>query len=239
MNDEIAFEQELESRISSEAVKAIAIRLLSPEPPTFCPQYQVFRLARKPSGIFNLNVDRLARLYCTGHKILDLHGTAPSPEFLHSVGWHELEDGLLEFSDLRAPSIPGFVHIGPEPSTITQTRSYICAMQLLPRAKYVVFVGYAFGGMDDIYTYNFLCAHLRRHSTPVVVIDLNPSDLVLRIQDEVKSAKVYGLEADWSFLAQAIIETARVRRHKWCSISRLCPTCVSYSYERLQDKGGL
>src|SRR6266545_791768 len=37
LSEEIQFEQELASRISSEAVKAITIRLLSPEPPTFCP----------------------------------------------------------------------------------------------------------------------------------------------------------------------------------------------------------
>lgn len=197
--------------------------------------YDVFNLAAKPSTIFNMNVDGLARRICRGHRVLETHGRSPASELFETSGWNTYTDAILEFPDLPPPLIPGFVLPGPEPADVLSRAEYRSAERLLKAARYISIVGYSFGGMDDIHTYAFLASRIPALHEACIVISRDPYEVMYRLADALKSSRVHGISAYWEHLARAILFPGECRKYHPMPRGSFCPYCVNYQYEALLD----
>jgi hypothetical protein len=193
------------------AVHAITLQQLAPtesDKPIY--QYLTFNLCCKPSVLFNLNVDGLAKRYCIGHIVLDPHGTVPS--IVRTDVWGIVIEGTLGY-DLQVPPIPGNVHLPKrESNDITARAAYQRASIYFPLARCLVLIGYSFGkfgnSIDDSETFAFLCELLRRYPKPVIVIGLDPEEIAAAIQEAAHLRPVYSISAFWNHLSQAMVEVA-------------------------------
>lgn len=197
--------------------------------------YEVFNLAAKPSTIFNMNVDGLASRICNGHRVLETHGRSPSSELLERTGWKTYTEAILEFPGLPPLLVPGLVLPGPEPADVLGRAEYRTAERLLRAARYVSLVGYSFGGMDDIHTYAFLASKISRSHEAIIVISLDPYEVMYRLSDALKSTRVYGIFAHWEYLARAVLFSGECRKYHPTPSGSFCAHCVSYRYEALLD----
>ena len=201
--------------------------------------YDVFALAAKPSTIFNMNVDRLAMRSCKGHRVFEPHGRNLSPEMFERIGWSTYTKAILDFPELSPPTIPGLVLPGPEPAEVLTRAEYRAAAKLLPMSKYVSIIGYSFGAMDDLHTYAFLTSKIPRAHQAVIVVSLEPYEMMYRLSDELKSASVFAIPASWQHLVRAILVPGDCRKYHPTPNGTFCAPCVWYQYEALLDAGSL
>ena len=199
--------------------------------------YDVFALAAKPSTIFNMNVDRLATRSCRGHRVFEPHGRSLSPEMFERIGWGAYTKAILDFPELSPPTIPGLVLPGPEPAEILTRAEYRAAARLLPMSKHFSIIGYSFGAMDDRHTYAFLTSRIPRAHQAVIVVSLDPYEMMYRLADELKSSSVVAIPASWQHLARAILAPGDCRKFHPTPHDTFCASCVWYQYETLLDAG--
>ena len=200
--------------------------------------YRVFNLAAKPSTIFNMNVDGLASRICKGHRVFEAHGRSPGVRILKSSGWTSYVDAIREFPNLPPPLVPGLVLPGPEPAAVLARQSYKNAEKLLKAAQYISIVGYSFGGMDDIHTHAFLTSRISPLRQTVIVISLDPLEVTYRLADTLKSSSIFGISANWAYLANAIAYPRECRKSHPVPEGLFCAECVNYQYEVLLNANG-
>ncbi len=199
--------------------------------------YEVFALAAAPSTIFNMNVDSLASRYHRVHRVLEPHGRSHLPEVFEQIGWGAYTKAILDFPDLPPPTIPGLVLPGPEPAEVLGRAEYRIAATLLPNSRYVSIIGYSFGAMDDAHTYAFLKARIPQAHCAVVVVSLDPYEMMCRLSEELQSANIHAIQASWQYLSRAILMPGNCRKHHRAPGGPFCVPCVWYQYETLVDKG--
>lgn len=226
---------ELVQRLPPSYVIGKLPELLSARARTPVANYEVFNLAAKPSTILNMNVDGLASRICKGHRVLEMHGRSPPPELLERSGWKTHTEAILEFPELPPPLVPGLVLPGPEPADVLARAEFRNAEQLINQARYISIVGYSFGGMDDIHTYAFLASRIPRSHQAVLVVSREPYEIMYRLSDALKSARVHGISAHWEHLAMAILWPGDCRKYHPAPAGLFCAYCVDYRYEALLD----
>lgn len=214
-------------------VHAIALQKLALKGPKTVPsEYSVFALASKPSIIFSMNIDGLAKRYCSGHIILEPHGQVPR-EIVSNPFWNDdVIDGCLEFGT-PVPKIPGKPLLPQsELKDITNRSEYIQAIKLFPEAHYLVIIGYSFGkfrnSIDDSETFEYFRELLRRYPKPVIVIDPYPHPIAAMIQEAIRQKEVYQIPAYWNHLSHAIVEIAL--SHGCCKASGLASLAPKILY---------
>lgn len=198
--------------------------------------YEVFSLAASPSTIFNMNVDSLASRYRRVHRVLEPHGRSLSAATFERIGWASYTDAILDFPELPPPTIPGLILPGPEPAQVTGRSEYRIAGEVLPYSKYVSIIGYSFGGMDDVHTYAFLTSRIPRAHHAVLVMSLDPYEMMHRVSEELKSTNVHAIPASWHHLARAILRPGTCKKHHWAPNGPFCVPCVWYEYQALVDQ---
>jgi hypothetical protein len=201
--------------------------------------YDVFALAAKPSTIFNMNVDRLAMRSCRGHRVFEPHGRSLSPEVFAQIGWSSYTEAILDFPELSPPTIPGLVLPGPEPAEILTRAVYRAAARLLPISKHFSIIGYSFGAMDDLHTYAFLTTRIPPTHQAVIVVSLDPYEMMHRLSDELQSTSVFAIAASWQYLSRAILYPGECKKFHPTPHGTFCVPCVWYQYETLLDAGSL
>jgi hypothetical protein len=199
--------------------------------------YDVFSLAAKPSTIFNMNVDRLAMRSCRGHRVFEPHGRSLSPEMFERIGWSTYTKAILDFPELSPLTVPGLVLPGPEPADVLARAEYRAAARLLPMSNHFSIIGYSFGAMDDLHTYAFLTSRIPRSHQAVLVISLEPYEMMYRLSDELKSTSVFAISASWQHLSHAILFPGDCKKFHPTSHGAFCVPCVWYQYEALLDAG--
>ncbi len=218
--------------------QASVLRQLAPSLGPIPPQYAVFNLACAPATIFNMNTDGLARKFCRNHLILEPHGSGPTREVLDGLDWSDLMDSYAMYPELRPLSLPSLVLPGPEPDYVTKQDSYAVASARLRSARHVAIIGYSFGGYDDSHTYTFLVERLRLYRPNVVIVSPNPRDLVECLSENMKSNRVFGVEAYWKPLATAILNPGECQKSHLPSNYSVCDRCVWYRYAHILDCHG-
>ncbi|TAK81987.1 MAG: hypothetical protein EPO20_23205 [Betaproteobacteria bacterium] len=183
-----------------------------------------------------MNVDSLASRYRRVHRVLEPHGRSLSPEMFERIGWAAYTNAILDFPELPPPTIPGLILPGPEPAVVMSRAEYRIAAKALPHSKYVSIIGYSFGGMDDVHTYAFLTSRIPLAHDAVLVISLDPYEMMHRLSGELKSTNVHAIPASWRHLARAILRPGNCRKHHWASNEPFCVPCVWYQYETLLDQ---
>lgn len=202
----------LERFVPSAVYAMVLERLVRSRLPINLSQYDIFNFAQKPSTIFNMNVDGLAKRYCSGHNVLEPHGRIPF-DIVKSPLWKEFIDDLIVFGG-DVFKIPGVLLLQPEQREITAHRAYKKAISIFPVARYIVLIGYSFGmfhnTIDDSETFEFFRELLRRCPKQVLVVGLHPEvdDIVGNIQEAAKLKTIYSIPVYWNHLSQAIIEKA-------------------------------
>jgi len=106
-------------------------------------QYAIFSFACSPSTFFSMNLDGLARRFCTGHVVLEPHGTIPI-SLVRSEAWQEIRNGSVDY-DIDLPDFGDALLPQSEPRNITSRTAYDRAIKLFPLARYLVMIGYSFG----------------------------------------------------------------------------------------------
>lgn len=159
------------------AVHAMVINELTP--PDYIEEahaYEIFMLIKRPSTIFNMNVDGMAEMYCVGHYLLEPHGRVPV-ELVRSPFWDFYIDALLDYG-FNVKEIPGLILPTPEPYHVTSTPAYSKAALLIKQARFVLFIGYSFGyfdktqSFDDFETFEFfreLLRHYRNYRKDILI----------------------------------------------------------------------
>lgn len=226
------------------AVHAMVIKELTP-PKSIkeAYSYEIFLLIKKPSTIFNMNVDGLAEIYCIGHYLLEPHGRVPI-ELVHSQFWDEYIDALLDFGfDIH--EIPGLILPKPEPIHVTSLPAYSKATSLIEPAQFVIFIGYSFGyfekseSYDDFETFEFfrdLLRHYRHHRKDILIISPNPEMIGSAIEEAACLLNVSSMAFYWNYLCQAIKEI--LHKYKLRQFSKLKPLIglILYRHDQLKDK---
>lgn len=213
--------------------------LLATRPRIASANYDVFALAAKPSTIFNMNVDRLAMRSCKGHRVFEPHGRSLSPEMFERIGWSTYTKAILDFSELSPPTIPGLVLPGPEPAEVLTRAEYRAAARLLPISKHFSIIGYSFGAMDDLHTHAFLTSRIPRAHQAVIIVSLEPYEMMYRLSDELKSTGVFAIPANWQYLSQAILFPGDCKKFHPTPHGTFCVPCVWYQYQALLDAGSI
>ena len=196
------------------AVHAMVIKELTP--PELIDEahaYEIFMLIKRPSTIFNINVDGLAEIYCIGHFLLEPHGRIPI-ELIRSPFWDWYIDALLDYG-FSIREIPGLILPMPEPYHVTSTPAYSKAALLLKKARFVLFIGYSFGyfdptqSFDDFETFEFfreLLRHYRNHRKDILIISPDPEMIGRAIEESICSSNVCTMPFYWNYLCKAIKE---------------------------------
>lgn len=144
---------------------------------------------------------------------------------------------MQEFPALPSPSVRGLLLPQVEPPSIGETAPYRRARWTIQAAKRIALIGYSFGAMDDLVAYSLLKEKLMQSETTTIVVMPDPYELAMRLKDDVRSSRVYGLAAYWDLLAPAIMIAADRRLHKSCDLTRHCSRCVAHTYYNLLDSG--
>lgn len=229
---------ELLLRLPPNFVRASILHHLAPNSNAIPPQYSVFMLARAPATIFNMNTDGLAREFCRDHLVLEPHGSGPTRKVLDELNWNNMLYSYAMYPELRPLSLPGLVFPGPEPQYVTKQDCYVVASARIKLAKHAAIIGYSFGGYDDSHTYDFLVERLRRYRPKVTIASPKPWDLVERLSEGVKSDRVFGVDAFWKPLAEAIRNPGECKKSHLPSYPTLCERCVWYRYAHILDRYG-
>lgn len=197
-------------------------------------QYEVFRLAKKSSTFFNMNIDGLASKYCQGHLVLEPHGRNPLIIFPH-LSTHIKE--FMEHDVYDDTIFNGYALLPqPEPIHITNGIAYDKARIPFFKAQNIVLIGYAFGGGDDSETFEFLREMLKKNNKPVIVVDRDPAWIVSSIQEATNLKTVYPLKLKWNFLSQSICETFKNLRVKNARELILYSQKILYKYHELNER---
>jgi len=228
----------------SSAVHAIVLQQLAPaRRPQVVNQYGLFLLAAKPSTFFNMNVDGLATMYCSGHYVLEPHGRVLSA-LVHSSRWNELIDILLEFG-FMPPKIPGVLLPQPEPATITSRAAYSAARRLFSFGQYVVIIGYSFGKsqqldtFDDVETFEFFRELLKRCNKTVLVLSPDPAFVAFLCREAMQRNSVHELELYWDHLSAAVSSVLRDCGHSDFLRLPEMTSEVLYRYDQLCEEKGV
>jgi len=201
------------NRISTDFVRANTIYQLSKhhwQEIKYCPQYDVFNFAKKPSTIFTANLDGLADRLNQQHFVYHFHGIIPK-YYGSEIFYRFMQDYFSEFDSLNI-KMDNALLIEKESTYITFTIPYISARNQHIRSKYFVIIGYSFGknavGLDDTHTFNYVFKDLYTYNrTPILIIAPdNTYELINQIQDTIKSSEVYALNMYWDCLSKAIID---------------------------------
>lgn len=233
------FTAELLKRFFPSAVKAMTLKELTPKNLNVnLPQYKIFTFASKPSTIFNMNTDGIARLFSSGHILLEPHGRIPV-DIINSKAWDGLTKAILEFG-FDCPKIDGFLLPQPEPKYITLRKEYIRALRLFPLSKYLIIVGYSFGisenSIDDYETFEFFRALLRRNPKNVLIINPAPECVAGAIQEETNLKTIYPFSVYWDILCKALIIILYEYQCRDISELSFLTTKVLYKYDELCDR---
>lgn len=225
------------------AVHAMVIKELTP--PDCIEEahaYEIFLLIKRPSTIFNMNVDGLAEIYCIGHNLLEPHGRIPI-ELVRSPFWDWYIDALLDYG-FSIREIPGLILPMPEPHHVTSVPAYSKAVSLLEKARFVVFIGYSFGyynptqTFDDFETFEFfreLLRHYRSHRKNILVISPNPEMVGGTIEQSLSSSNVCALPFYWNYLCRAMKESInKFRLRKFKDLKPLADK-ILYRHDQLVD----
>lgn len=226
------------------AVHAMVIKELTP-PKSIkeAHAYEIFLFIKKPSTIFNMNVDGLAEVYCIGHYLLEPHGRVPV-ELVQSPFWDIYIDALLDFGfDIK--EIPGLILPRHEPYYVTSQPAYSKATSLIKQARFVLFIGYSFGyfdraqAFDDFETFEFfrdLLRHYKNHKKDILIISPNPEMIGRAIEESICSQNVCIMPFYWNHLCKAIKET--VFEYKLRQLDKLKPLIgkILYRHDQLKDK---
>jgi hypothetical protein len=224
------------------AVHAMVIKELTP--PKYIKEahaYEIFLLIKKPSTIFNMNVDGLAENYSMGHYLLEPHERLPI-DLVRSSFWDFYIDTLLDFG-FDIFTIPGLLP-RPEPYHVTSRPAYSKAASLIKPARFVVFIGYSFGyfnksdSFDDFETFEFfrdILKHYRNPSKNILIVSPNPEVIRGAIEDAVCSVNVCTMPCYWNHLCRAIKETAY--KYKFKHFRKLKPLVgqILYRHDQLQN----
>lgn len=226
------------------AVHAMVIKELTPpESVKEAHSYEFFLLIKRPSTIFNMNVDGLAEIYCIGHYLLEPHGRVPT-DLVRSPFWDNYIDALLDYGfDIH--EIPGLILPRPEPYHVTSQPAYFKATSLIKPARFVIFIGYSFRyfeqseSFDDFETFEFvrdLLRYYRNHKKDILVISPNPEMTGRGIEEAVCSLSVCTMPFYWNHLCKAIKET--VFKYKLRQLDKLKPLIgkILYRHDQLKDK---
>jgi len=107
---------------------------------------------------------------------------------------------------------------GKESLSILDNMAYRHAEKLFSRVKYLVIVGYSFGGfsgderkMDDLYSVQFFESLLQKHRKPIIVVDKNADALVDFLKERFNQSSVYGIQAYWRPLSYAKLELHKIK----------------------------
>lgn len=225
------------------AVHAMVIKELTP--PEYIEEahaYEIFLLVKRPSTIFNLNVDGLAEIYCIGHFLLEPHGRVPI-ELVRSPFWDWYIDALLDYG-FSVREIPGLILPMPEPYHVTSRPAYSKAALLLKKSRFVLFIGYSFGyfdptqSFDDFETFEFfreLLRHYRSHRKNILVISPNPEMIGGAIEESICSSNVCIMPFYWNYLCRAIKES--IYEFKLRKFNDLKPLIgkILYRHDQLVD----
>lgn len=224
------------------AVHAMVIRELTrPKYIKEAHAYEIFLLIKKPSTIFNLNVDGLAEIYCLGHYLLEPHGRVPI-DLVQSPFWEEYIDALLDFG-FDIFEIPSLILPRPEPHHVTSQPVYSKATSLIKSARFVVFIGYSFGyfnksnSFDDSETFEFfrdILRYYKNHRKDILIISPSPEITGSAIEEAVRSLNVCTIPVYWNHLCQAIKET--VYKYKLRQFRNLKPLIGKILYRHDQLK---
>lgn len=225
------------------AVHAMVIKELTP--PKYIEEahaYEIFLLVKRPSTIFNLNVDGLAEIYCIGHFLLEPHGRVPI-ELVRSPFWNWYIDAQLDYG-FSVREIPGLILPMPEPYHVTSRPAYSKAALLLKKSRFVLFIGYSFGyfgltqSFDDFETFEFfreLLRHYRSHRKKILAISPNPEIIGGAIEDSIRSSNVCIMPFYWNYLCRAIKES--IYEFKLKKFTDLKPLIgkILYRHDQLVD----
>jgi len=206
-------------------------------------QYGVFLLAAKPSTFFNMNVDGLAGQYCLGHYVLEPHGRIP-PALVRSPKWNEIIHILLEFG-FSPPQIPGVLLPLPEPVTVTSRAAYSTARRLFSLGQYLVIIGYSFGKLsqidtfDDVETFEFFRELLRHSNKTVLVLSPEPAFVGFLCREAMQRSSVHELPLYWDHLSAAISSVLRDSGQRdFLSLSGMTSE-VLYRYDQLCEQNNV
>jgi len=226
------------------AVHAMVIKELTPSGSIEeAHAYEIFKLIKRPSTVFNMNVDGLAGIYCNGHYLLEPHGRVPI-ELVRSPFWDRYIDALLDYG-FSIREIPGLILPMPEPYHMTSAPAYSKATGLLKKARFVLFIGYSFGyfnpaqSYDDFETFEFfreLLRHYKSHRKNILIISPNPEMIGNAIEESICSSNVHIMPFYWNYLCQAIKESIYEFKLRRFNDLKSLTSKILYRHDQLVDE---
>jgi hypothetical protein len=200
-------------QLSPQQLRVIEHEVSKPRDVDGCPSaYEVFRYVPNRLTLLNYNVDKLATRYCgRQHVVREMHGTN-DPRFPYGWDFGKVFDMAGTGYNVLPPSYRG--HFEPERPDEFGYRWELWWADALIGCTDIIIIGYSFarqkhGGLNDWLSLQRIRTYLRDQEIRITVVDLNPSEIVEQLREELRNTDILGTTCYWDKLADAIIEVSK------------------------------